>query len=111
MNIRPSKNGALNSTSFADIIAICTINSLPEKEKAPLTPSMSIVYHEEEEVPNPSKRSKFLAACLMDAFSNCHMSRRLQTSSPEAEDHPASDDFEDEQEVVTQNLDEDYICT
>lgn len=62
---------------------------------------MSIFYHEEAEAPNPSKRSKFLATCLMDAFSNCHTSRRLQTSSPEAENHSASDDFDDEQEVLT----------
>ena len=65
---------------------------------------MSIFYHEEEEVPNPSKRSKFLATCLIDAFCNCHMSRRFQNSTPEADDHLASDEFDEEQEVVTQNL-------
>lgn len=61
---------------------------------------MSIFYHEEAEAPNPSKRSKFLATCLMDAFSNCHTCRRLQPSSPEAENHSASDDFDDEQELI-----------
>ncbi|PRQ27639.1 hypothetical protein RchiOBHm_Chr6g0307431 [Rosa chinensis] len=65
---------------------------------------MSIFYHEEEEVPNPSKRCKFLATCLMDAFSNCNMSRRLQTASPEAEGHPASDDFDDEQELIVSTI-------
>ncbi|XP_008220203.1 PREDICTED: uncharacterized protein LOC103320317 [Prunus mume] len=58
---------------------------------------MSIFYHEEEP-PNPSKRCKFLAACLTDAFSNCHIGRRLPTSSPEAEDQYITSDFDEEQE-------------
>ncbi|XP_015885517.2 uncharacterized protein LOC107420939 [Ziziphus jujuba] len=58
---------------------------------------MSIFYHEES--PIPSKRCKFLAACLKDVFSNCHtFGNRVSTSIPD-EDLPPSD-FDDEQEVV-----------
>ncbi|KAH7523604.1 hypothetical protein FEM48_Zijuj06G0029500 [Ziziphus jujuba var. spinosa] len=58
---------------------------------------MSIFYHEES--PIPSKRCKFLAACLKDVFSNCHtFGDRVSTSIPD-EDLPPSD-FDDEQEVV-----------
>ncbi|KAL5558890.1 hypothetical protein UlMin_035101 [Ulmus minor] len=53
-------------------------------------------YHEEPT--NHSKKCKFLAACLKDAFSNCHNFGRLSPSNPE-EDYPASD-FDDEEEVV-----------
>lgn len=59
---------------------------------------MSIFYHEES--PIPSKRCKFLAACLKDVFSNCHtFGDRVSTSIPD-EDLPPSD-FDDEQEVLT----------
>ncbi|EXB50016.1 hypothetical protein L484_003373 [Morus notabilis] len=59
---------------------------------------MTIFYHEEEPT-NPSKRCKFLAACLKDAFSNCHdFGGCLSTSNPD-EEYPTSD-FDEEQEVV-----------
>lgn len=60
---------------------------------------MTVFYHEEEPT-NPSKRCKFLAACLKDAFSNCHdFGGCLTTSNPD-EEYPTSD-FDEEQEVLT----------
>ena len=58
---------------------------------------MGVFYHEDP--PNPSKKCKFLAATLKDAFANCRTCRRLSISSPE-EEHPASD-IDDQQEVLT----------
>ncbi|GMN35215.1 hypothetical protein TIFTF001_005143 [Ficus carica] len=59
---------------------------------------MTVSYHQEE-APNPSKRCKFLAACLKDPFSNCHaFGTRLSASIPD-EEYPTSD-FDDEQDVV-----------
>ncbi|TQD98481.1 hypothetical protein C1H46_015936 [Malus baccata] len=60
---------------------------------------MSIFHHEEEQPPNPSKRCKFLAACLTDVFANCHTSRKLSASSPAGEEFLTSD-FDEEQEVI-----------
>ncbi|PON39590.1 hypothetical protein PanWU01x14_303700 [Parasponia andersonii] len=59
---------------------------------------MTVFYHEQPS--NASKRCKFLAACLKEAFSNCHNfgAGRLSTSIAD-EDYPTSD-FDDEQEVV-----------
>ncbi|CAN6682120.1 unnamed protein product [Malus baccata var. baccata] len=58
----------------------------------------NIFYHEDEQSPNPSKRCKFLAACLTDAFANCHTGRKLSVSS-HAEECLTSD-FDEEQEVI-----------
>ncbi|XP_068314163.1 uncharacterized protein [Pyrus communis] len=60
---------------------------------------MSIFHHEEEQPPNPSKRCKFLAACLNDVFANCHTSRKLSASSPAGEEFLTSD-FDEEKEVI-----------
>lgn len=63
---------------------------------------MSIFYHEEPP-PNSSKRCKFLAATLKDAFSNCRsFGGRRSTSSLEEES--VTSDFDDDQEVLTINI-------
>ncbi|XP_022772847.1 uncharacterized protein LOC111315421 [Durio zibethinus] len=62
--------------------------------------NMSVFYQEEQ--PRKSKRCKFLATVLKEAFSNCHISDgRLSNSCPE-EDY--SSDIEDESEVVVSEI-------
>ncbi|KAI3465372.1 hypothetical protein Pfo_022035 [Paulownia fortunei] len=59
---------------------------------------MNVFY--QEEPPTPSKRCKFLASVLKDAFAKCHSSRgKLSVSSTEAEE-PAND-FDEEEVFVS----------
>lgn len=58
---------------------------------------MGVFYQEEQ--PRQSKRCKFLATVLKEAFSNCHTSsERFANSGPE-EEYPTSD-IDDESEVL-----------
>lgn len=63
---------------------------------------MSVFYHEEP-THHHSKRCKFLATILKDAFSNCHSFHgRLSTSGP-GEEYQTSD-FDEELEVVVSEI-------
>ncbi|XP_065881187.1 uncharacterized protein [Euphorbia lathyris] len=61
---------------------------------------MGVFY--QEELPNSSKKCKFLKSTLKDAFSSCRSCRQVSTSSPE-EEKPTSD-FDDEQEVIVSTI-------
>ncbi|OMO74826.1 hypothetical protein COLO4_26474 [Corchorus olitorius] len=61
---------------------------------------MSVFYQEEQ--PRQSKRCKFLATVLKEAFSNCHtFNGRLSASVREEEN---SSDIDDESEVVVSEI-------
>ncbi|XP_062081730.1 uncharacterized protein LOC133788313 [Humulus lupulus] len=60
---------------------------------------MTVCCHEEQS--NPSKRCKFLAACIKEAFSNCHnFGGRISTLGQD-EEYPTSDFDDEEEEVVS----------
>ncbi|XVE70037.1 hypothetical protein DITRI_Ditri10aG0039400 [Diplodiscus trichospermus] len=62
--------------------------------------NMSVFYQEEQ--PRHSKRCKFIAAVLKEAFSNCHsFNGPLSNSGPEEE---YSSDIDDESEVVVSEI-------
>ncbi|XP_075087133.1 uncharacterized protein LOC107830574 isoform X1 [Nicotiana tabacum] len=54
-----------------------------------------------QDYPNTSKRFKFLASTLKDAFSNCHSFRKSSHSTPEEDDPICDYDNEDEQVFIS----------
>ncbi|KAM6578554.1 hypothetical protein CsatB_030391 [Cannabis sativa] len=60
---------------------------------------MTVLCHEEHS--NPSKGCKFLAACLKEAFSNCHNFRGRISTLGQDEEYPTSDFDDEEEEVVS----------
>ncbi|KAK4429019.1 hypothetical protein Salat_1201900 [Sesamum alatum] len=67
---------------------------------------MTVFY--QEEPPNTSKKCKFLASALKDAFAKCHSSRgNVSVSSPEPEE--VATGFDEEEEVFVSEIISKYM--
>ncbi|KAK9216582.1 hypothetical protein WN944_008592 [Citrus x changshan-huyou] len=96
---------AAMNTMLKDLLAREKIQLFKELEtigRISCFSNMSVFYHEEP-THHHSKRCKFLATVLKDAFSNCRSFHgRLSTSRPEDENQ--TNDFDEELEVVVSEI-------